>query len=243
MATQAQIDANRRNAKKSTGPKTPPGKAASGQNATTHGLSGGAALVPPEHEAEGRRHKRWSLEIKPGTLTGRLAIGRAVVWSLRIEDCQRALDAIAVEESERARRDWDHARRVEALSLAERLARRPALVVGQLQETRQGAAVMIERWEALARSLELGSWDESDRSAALDLLGVPRELRKPGQTPLDAADGFEEPARVRAAIDGEVARLRDRIEAVLAASDAGAGAGRGRARGAEGQGGGAAHAV
>ena len=39
MASQLQIDANRQNAQKSTGPKTPDGKAAVSQNALTHGLT------------------------------------------------------------------------------------------------------------------------------------------------------------------------------------------------------------
>jgi hypothetical protein len=43
MATPAQIEANRRNARKSTGPKTAAGKAASSRNALTHGLTASIA--------------------------------------------------------------------------------------------------------------------------------------------------------------------------------------------------------
>ncbi len=39
MATRAQIEANRRNARKSTGPRTAEGKATSSRNAVTHGLT------------------------------------------------------------------------------------------------------------------------------------------------------------------------------------------------------------
>ncbi|MHC4331688.1 MAG: hypothetical protein ACYSWW_26580 [Planctomycetota bacterium] len=38
MSTEAQVNANRENAKKSTGPRTPEGKTAVSQNAVKHGL-------------------------------------------------------------------------------------------------------------------------------------------------------------------------------------------------------------
>jgi len=50
MATQAQIDANRRNAQKSTGPRTDAGKAAVRQNALRHGLCSTMVLMDSEPE-------------------------------------------------------------------------------------------------------------------------------------------------------------------------------------------------
>jgi hypothetical protein len=48
MATQAQLEANARNAKLSTGPRTPEGKAIVSQNRTTHGLTGAHVILPGE---------------------------------------------------------------------------------------------------------------------------------------------------------------------------------------------------
>jgi len=50
VATQAQIEANRRNSSKSTGPRTPEGKQRVRLNATRHGLCSGVALMDEESE-------------------------------------------------------------------------------------------------------------------------------------------------------------------------------------------------
>ena len=46
MATEAQINANRENAKKSTGPRTPQGKAISSRNSLVQGMTSGQFLPP-----------------------------------------------------------------------------------------------------------------------------------------------------------------------------------------------------
>jgi hypothetical protein len=52
MATTAQIFANRLNARKSTGPRTEAGKAASRMNALKHGIDSQTAVLPGEDPAE-----------------------------------------------------------------------------------------------------------------------------------------------------------------------------------------------
>jgi len=52
MATQAQIEANRRNAQKSTGPRTAAGKITVGQNALRHGLCANFSLLQDETDEE-----------------------------------------------------------------------------------------------------------------------------------------------------------------------------------------------
>ena len=52
MATRRQKKANRRNAKRSTGPRTPEGKARSSQNACKHGLFARDTVLPDENPEE-----------------------------------------------------------------------------------------------------------------------------------------------------------------------------------------------
>src|SRR5262249_43971172 len=139
---------------------------------------------------------------------------------LRLDDCMQAYEALLVEQVQSAQGDWEHHREVEAAELAEGLARRPGRVARQLAGTKQGAELLLGRWDSLRQARELGSWDEAARAAALDPLGVDRAFRKPGQTALDTPEGSDATAHVRGVIESEAERLRDRLEAVLVASDA-----------------------
>ena len=66
MISQIKIDANRRNAQKSTGPKTPSGKAIASRNAVQHGLFARKPVIPGEDVAEFQAYTvRWVAELKP----------------------------------------------------------------------------------------------------------------------------------------------------------------------------------
>ena len=110
MSSKKQIEANRQNATKSTGPKTPEGKTLSSKNATKHGLLSKQVLLPSESEEEFEELSQGLREdLKPvGALETRLVEDIAAdFWRLsrirRFEagiltwvryeiECQRALD-------------------------------------------------------------------------------------------------------------------------------------------------------
>ena len=86
MATQKQIEANRQNALKSTGPKSEAGKAASSANALSHGLSASLDAVLPDEDADAFARLRQGViaDLAPaGALQGALAERVAVLlWRL-----------------------------------------------------------------------------------------------------------------------------------------------------------------
>jgi hypothetical protein len=89
------LEANRRNARKSTGPRTARGRAIASKNATRHGLDAArVALTGAERARYGRRLRKWSAALGPETGAEREAVARAVRASILVERVD-ALDALA----------------------------------------------------------------------------------------------------------------------------------------------------
>ncbi len=86
MATERQIAANRLNAQRCTGPKTPEGKASASRNSVTHGLTSHSGLLPGEKlEDFSDLRARVFTELAPDTaieieLAERIA---SLLWRLR----------------------------------------------------------------------------------------------------------------------------------------------------------------
>ena len=86
MATLKQIEANRRNALKSTGPKTPEGKAAVRLNSLQHGLRAQTLILPGEYRQEfDRLVAAFAAEWQPQSLTASTYVEQMAIaqWKLR----------------------------------------------------------------------------------------------------------------------------------------------------------------
>ncbi len=104
MASAAQILANRRNAEKSTGPRTEEGKAISSQNAVTHGLLARRDVISGEDPAEFDVFREEMLgELSPAGPMETVLAERIVSLSWRLKRVERmqnaALDGLFVEEN------------------------------------------------------------------------------------------------------------------------------------------------
>jgi hypothetical protein len=209
MATARQIAANQANSLRSTGPRSPSGKAASRANSLVHGLSGRGVVLPhQELDAIAARLGRWGTSLGARDDHQAWLVETIAVESVRVDRCRLHEVALRLRLADRAEDFWDIDRRLAAAELAARLPKSPETVSWQLQETLQGVELLIGRWEALGKTLAMtGTWDESQRSEALDLMGVRRDRRQ-GWTELvpDAGDFLSEAEWFRQHVE---CRLRD----------------------------------
>ncbi|MCP4263055.1 MAG: hypothetical protein GY774_36915 [Planctomycetes bacterium] len=90
MTTEAQIIANRRNAKKSTGPRTNKGKTAISQNAVKHGLRGLQTVISSENQADFELYRdRMLSELAPAGSMESMLAERIVSLSWRLKRAGR----------------------------------------------------------------------------------------------------------------------------------------------------------
>ncbi len=88
------VESNRRNAQKSTGPRTQVGKEKVRLNAIKHGLTASIPLLPGEDaEAFKARGQSWRDELQPRSELAEYLLERAVVASWQLDRCDRAQGA------------------------------------------------------------------------------------------------------------------------------------------------------
>ncbi len=95
MTSAAQVRANRSNARKSTGPRTPEGKAAASRNAVKHGLLAEQVVIKGEDPAEFEFYRDRMLgELAPAGMVEEMLAERVVSLSWRLRRAERLQSAV-----------------------------------------------------------------------------------------------------------------------------------------------------
>jgi hypothetical protein len=148
-----QMRANRSNAQKSTGPKTPEGKARSRLNGRRHGLCA-TIVLDEERAAFDQKVSRWIYEQPPETDAEYDALRHAVLGSLRMDRCA-AKEASRLDEhvAELARKRVEK----DEATVKSGLARLPdPEALDQLRNSSMGRTALSQIWSDLARLVVMG---------------------------------------------------------------------------------------
>ena len=183
-ASQRQIDANRKNAQKSTGPKTATGKERSRRNGLKHGLSA-EVLVPEEDQARYEAQLiRWNREAGPDNVVEEHLIRRAAVGSVTLDRMDTSREETREETAREAVSSWEAKRQARARRKAQDLDKDPSNVVLDLEATSFGCDWLIRQWQSLDAPLRLGKgWDLRALNRAQRLLGLPEGIPGPDAEP------------------------------------------------------------
>jgi len=210
MSTPAQKAANRRNAQKSTGPKSPEAKSRSRKNALKHGLTGEGQDLPPEVALNARLYERdLEAHYPPRTQSHRFAIRQAALAMARMDQAVRLEMAAREEDRTRAALAWEVDRAAEAAKLGANLRKKPELTRLKLLRTTQGVSWLIDQWRILLDVLDAtNTWSDEQRELAADLLGVIPEFRS-----LESRIRKERtPEELRDLAESQIAELQERQE-------------------------------
>src|SRR3954469_11405684 len=230
MATEAQINANRRNSKKSTGPRTNAGKAIAGLNALKHGRRAKvvAPVLPQEDPRElDAKIRQWVEDLRPEGEAQRKLVERAakIDWGIdRAERCETARLAIRVKkaqfrsEQKDAERVCDLGRKLLYMAGPRLLPTsgppwddNPAAFLRGLEATAEGCRWLLERWTELGNLLK--------REVIWTLTDLYKSIRLQGKHPVDAVNdpglnlqiqAWELMSRVRRWTSGSGATTRHR---------------------------------
>jgi hypothetical protein len=181
--SQARIDANRKNAQLSSGPKTPEGKAVCRQNALKHGLTGEGVAVPDEdREAISARFERLRAELAPSCAMGMILVQRIALFSVRLERSARHEAAQIGLAMRRAVEAFDDQRRTAAEKLMDWIAAEPTTNARRLRETPEGVGMLLKAWQYLDDDLARFHptyWNSGQIQRMANLMG-----RRPADTPI-----------------------------------------------------------
>jgi hypothetical protein len=164
---------NRRNSLRSTGPRSPEGKARARLNALKHGLRAEEFALPGEDQEELKRlSDEWVEYYEPRSPGERAVLDRCVYATVQLKRCTRFHAEAVAEQVRQAQEDWDRQQENEVEELKDRLRTEPKEAIRKLKRSALGCQWLIAEWTALLAALEeYGNWVYSERDQAIRLLG------------------------------------------------------------------------
>jgi hypothetical protein len=151
----AKLSANRRNARLSTGPRTPEGKERSRRNALKHGLTGEGVVLPTEDQAEvDRRFEALEAELAPSVEMGLILVRRVATLSVQMERCVHQETAMLGEKVRHASEEFDDRRMASVEKMFDWIASEPATNSRRLRQSPEGVDRLIKAWLDLAYDLD-----------------------------------------------------------------------------------------
>jgi hypothetical protein len=173
LTSEQRAEQNRRNAQRSTGPKTVEGKARARTNALKHGLRADALSMPGEDPSLAEaRSAAWNEHYQPQSPAAQHLVNECARATLQSDRLAAYQAASVAREAKEARWNWHVQRQKNVSKQVGRLPRRPAAAKEKLESTSAGCRWLIARWEQLQGALEEhGEWKNSEAVAAARLLG------------------------------------------------------------------------
>ena len=194
MATAAQIEANRRNAQKSTGPKTERGKARARRNAITHGMTARTIMpvLPQEDPKELEDRTQQAITaMKPRNPLELDLVCRAVRLAGELDRAERVATAHLAHRVRTATRSGTDTVSAEELSKVHDLGSKlffqaaigpgysdstaddyPAVIVRRLEESAEGCRWLLARWAEILNLLDReAAWSDPEIVRFVGLLG------------------------------------------------------------------------
>ena len=176
--SEARIKANQANALRSTGPRTPAGRAISRGNARTHSLTATVALDDADAIEVERRTEALTREMAPTTELGALLVRKIAVTSVVSDRATRMEFAASAERVRNAPERFDAGRRDRAGALLDSIHEDPRGNLRRLRAMPEGVELMLEVWRDLRSNLTRPgkpAWTASDMVKAANLLGIREE--------------------------------------------------------------------
>jgi len=182
MSTDAQINANRENAQKSTGPVTAEGKAVVSQNALKHGLFAVQDVLTTENQAEFDLLREQMLaQLAPGGAVESMLAHRAISLSWRLKRAE-TMQNQAIEEMVESHVRWQR------LNLGRRTPKEPRdepeyLALGRVAKEDWCGRRLIERLFEYERRIEKSLYKTMAELRAMQLMRRTTEAAQPQDAP------------------------------------------------------------